>query len=137
MEDQWKRLLKIYNSNEKCIGFKVCFVILVIFLCPLTRCFSTNQNTTTTGCIIGRCPICHHYFGDGLHFCTGNAEWCLLESIKVRDQPYFAAKLVRVLMTHLSIRCNPEAVSTTPLISPGLSWKAASSNSFCMSPLPK
>ncbi len=39
--------------------------------------------------------------------------------------------------TYLSIKCKPEAVSTTWLTSPGLSWKAASSNSFCMSPLPK
>ena len=40
-------------------------------------------------------------------------------------------------LTHLSIRCSPDGVSTTPLISPGLSAKATSSNSFCMSPWPK
>lgn len=39
--------------------------------------------------------------------------------------------------THLSIRCTPEAVSTMPLISPGFKAKAASSNSFCICPLPK
>lgn len=38
---------------------------------------------------------------------------------------------------YLSIRCRPLAVSTTPLISPGCRPKAATSNSFCMSPLPK
>ncbi len=40
-------------------------------------------------------------------------------------------------LAYLSIRCNPLAVSTMVLISPGLRAKAASSNSFCMSPLPK
>lgn len=37
----------------------------------------------------------------------------------------------------LSMRCNPLAVSTIPLIWPGCSAKAASSNSLCISPLPK
>jgi len=35
------------------------------------------------------------------------------------------------------IRWRPDAVSTTWLTSPGFSANAASSNSFCMSPLPK
>jgi hypothetical protein len=41
------------------------------------------------------------------------------------------------MLPYLSIKCNPDAVSTTWLISPGFNWKAASSNSFCISPLPK
>lgn len=41
------------------------------------------------------------------------------------------------MSTNRSIKCNPLAVSTMPLISPGFNAKAASSNSFCMSPRPK
>lgn len=41
------------------------------------------------------------------------------------------------LKTYLSIKCKPDAVSTTWLTSPGFKAKAASSNSFCISPLPK
>ena len=40
-------------------------------------------------------------------------------------------------ISYLSIRCTPEAVSTTWLISPGFSANAMSSNSFCISPGPK
>lgn len=40
-------------------------------------------------------------------------------------------------MAYRSIKCRPLAVSTTELIWPGWRLKAASSNSFCMSPLPK
>lgn len=39
--------------------------------------------------------------------------------------------------THLSMRCSPEALSMMGEISPGCSPNAASSNSFCISPLPK
>jgi hypothetical protein len=39
--------------------------------------------------------------------------------------------------TYLWIKCKPLAVSTMPEISPGCNAKAASSNSFCMSPWPK
>lgn len=45
--------------------------------------------------------------------------------------PYFKKKT-----TYRSIKCTPLAVSTTPLTSPGLSAKAASSNSFCIWPFP-
>lgn len=37
----------------------------------------------------------------------------------------------------LSIKCNPLAVSITPLTSPGFKAKAVTSNSFCMSPFLK
>lgn len=39
--------------------------------------------------------------------------------------------------TNLCIKWSPEAVSTMSLVCPGSSLKAASSNSFCMSPRPK
>ena len=41
------------------------------------------------------------------------------------------------MCVYRSMRWTPDAVSTRPLISPGLSAKAASSNSFCISFLPK
>ena len=48
-----------------------------------------------------------------------------------------AAAMLVDHLAYLSIRCNPDAVSTIPLTSPGFSAKAASSNSFCISFLPK
>lgn len=41
------------------------------------------------------------------------------------------------ICTYLSIKWRPDAVSMMPEISPGCSAKDASSNSFCISPLPK
>jgi hypothetical protein len=43
----------------------------------------------------------------------------------------------RVDLTHLSMMCKPDAVSITGDTSPGCRTNEASSNSFCMSPLPK
>jgi hypothetical protein len=45
--------------------------------------------------------------------------------------------LIACTYPNLWIRCIPDAVSTGPLTSPFFSLKAASSNSFCMSPCPK
>jgi len=42
-----------------------------------------------------------------------------------------------VFVPYLSIKCTPDAVSTMVLMSPGFNAKAASSNSFCICPLPK